>query len=400
LAIIPLLEREMSSAGEAPAREVVAWLAEYPQFEATESLLAHALDAPWTSVREDAIKALSSRPLHEYVPQLLGQLVPPIESRVTIRVSPYGAVLHQHELLRSGQTQNDLARADFMETAWRPGRISYPRTSLKPTSRISVRRADGHELTPEERAKAAAEIRERTRLLAWQASLRSAMIERNVAQANRVVAEQNDRIYPVLEGTTSAEVPNEPELWWDWWDTYNEQYVPPKNTRLWYGSRTQYHGPMYHVTRMSCFVAGTLVRTDVGLVPIETIQPGDRVLSQDVDSGELQYKVVTTTTQRPQAALLEIVVGDSAIQATQGHPFWVNGLGWRMAKRLNVGDVVHTLDGPRSVHEVNTKGSADAHNLVVDDFSTYFVSKAGVLVHDNKPRQPTLALTPGLVRED
>jgi hypothetical protein len=34
--------------------------------------------------------------------------------------------------------------------------------------------------------------------------------------------------------------------------------------------------------------------------------------------------------------------------------------------------------------------------LVVSDFSTYFVGKHGVLVHDNTPRQATSATVPGL----
>ena len=38
-----------------------------------------------------------------------------------------------------------------------------------------------------------------------------------------------------------------------------------------------------------------------------------------------------------------------------------------------------------------------AFNLIVADFSTYFVGKQGILVHDNTPRKPTSALLPGFV---
>ena len=36
-----------------------------------------------------------------------------------------------------------------------------------------------------------------------------------------------------------------------------------------------------------------------------------------------------------------------------------------------------------------------AYNLIVADFSTYFVAERGLLVHDNTPRKPTAALLPG-----
>ena len=44
------------------------------------------------------------------------------------------------------------------------------------------------------------------------------------------------------------------------------------------------------------FVAGTLVHTDKGLVPIEQIKVGDRVLSKpESGEGELAYKPVVNT---------------------------------------------------------------------------------------------------------
>ena len=77
----------------------------------------------------------------------------------------------------------------------------------------------------------------------------------------------------------------------------------------------------------------------------------------------------------------------------------MNGKGWRMAKRLQAGDILHTLAGPLELQQINVKGASPAFNLVIDDFATYFVGRQGILVHDNQPRQPTLVLTPGLHRE-
>ena len=52
------------------------------------------------------------------------------------------------------------------------------------------------------------------------------------------------------------------------------------------------------------------MRTQTGLVPIEQVKIGDRVLSQDPETGELAYKVVLDTTERPASPMLRITVGD------------------------------------------------------------------------------------------
>ena len=46
----------------------------------------------------------------------------------------------------------------------------------------------------------------------------------------------------------------------------------------------------------SGFTAGTLVHTETGLVPIEQLKIGDKVLSNAANgSGELIYKAITNT---------------------------------------------------------------------------------------------------------
>ena len=149
----------------------------------------------------------------------------------------------------------------------------------------------------------------------------------------------------------------------------------------------------------SCFLAGTPVRTEMGTVPIESIQPGDRVLAQDQDTGELAYQVVLTTTLRPPTKMLEIKAGGESIYTTLGHPFWVAGRGWQMAKQLKEGDLLHGLAGATPIESINAAGEHAAHNLVVDGDNTYFVGQSGLLVHDNEFRKPTRAIVPGLVRD-
>jgi hypothetical protein len=113
----------------------------------------------------------------------------------------------------------------------------------------------------------------------------------------------------------------------------------------------------------------------------------------------LTYKVVLTTTLRPPAKMVQISAGGEEIYTTLGHPFWVSGQGWRMAKQLNEGDLLHGLGGATPIQSIAPAGEHQAHNLVVDDLNTYFVGRAGLLVHDNEFRKPTRSIVPGLVRD-
>jgi intein/homing endonuclease len=131
--------------------------------------------------------------------------------------------------------------------------------------------------------------------------------------------------------------------------------------------------------------------------PIDTLEPGDLVLSQDVNTGELKYEPVLARTLRPPSEIVRISINGEELRATRGHPFWVAGTGWRMAKELGDGAMLHSLSGSTGVRSIKTDGEAEAYNLVVADFNTYLVGEHGLLVHDNMPRTPTRAILPGVV---
>jgi len=95
-----------------------------------------------------------------------------------------------------------------------------------------------------------------------------------------------------------------------------------------------------------------------------------------------------------------IRAGGDEITTTLGHPFWVDGRGWKMAKELKDGDLLHSLNGAVRIDKVENAGEEKAYNLVVDEFNTYFVGQQGLLVHDNEFRRPTRAIVPGLTADD
>lgn len=149
----------------------------------------------------------------------------------------------------------------------------------------------------------------------------------------------------------------------------------------------------------SCFPAGTIVWTATGACGIERVQVGDCVLAQESETGELAYKPIVGLTNRPPSPLVEVKAGSATIRATRGHPFWVSGLGWQMAKELQTGQRLHTITGPLEIDAVSTVPGEPCYNLIVADFNTYFVSAEKVLVHDNNIRQVTSATVPGLVEQ-
>ena len=109
------------------------------------------------------------------------------------------------------------------------------------------------------------------------------------------------------------------------------------------------------------FVAGTLVHTDKGLVPIQDIKVGDLILSKPVlfkpedGSGDIEYKPVISTFTSPKKERIfkveyfnETVAkqgekGRNYILCTSNHPFWVTRQPedlegeWLSAERLPAG---------------------------------------------------------------
>jgi hypothetical protein len=151
----------------------------------------------------------------------------------------------------------------------------------------------------------------------------------------------------------------------------------------------------------SCFAPGTVVWTQSGRLPIETIKAGDRVLAQNVETGELAYKPVLAATVRRPGPRIKIGLGRESITATPSHPFWVDGKNWQLTKQLEVGCRLHSLSGAAPVESLETvetdpSRAGYSYNLIVADFNSYFVGEQGILVHDNTPRRPTSAVVPGL----
>lgn len=375
-AAIPALELSLSTFGEIAAYEAVGIIKRIEGPEAAESLARHAIVSEWPSVRKEAIRQLQQRPPQEYVPMLLGVLRMPIRSVFQIAAGEDGQILHEHMFHQEGIEEHR--------------QLTLATTAVSPAISDDTDQQD--ELT---------RVRRRAR-----------RIETEILATNTRNSQQNQRVFEILRETTGEQFSSDPTAWWDWWKNYNEYEIATnKPVRSATRSR-QYTYQSSIPTRIAtagtggggrsceCFPQGTLVWTEIGKQTIETIRAGDRVLSQNPDTGELSYKLVTGVTLRRQAPMQTVTLGDHELTLTTGHPLWVNGSGWRMAKLLKLGDQVHCMDGAKGVSSMVKSPRGDAYNLIVDDFGSYFVTELGVLVHDNTYRKPNRAVSPGLVAKN
>ena len=140
-----------------------------------------------------------------------------------------------------------------------------------------------------------------------------------------------------------------------------------------------------------CFPAGTLVRTSHGLVPIEKITVGDRVLSRNPTSGKLEYKKVIRLARPHPDRLLRLRFAAMAqpIEATADHRFFVKGdggekPGWVAASQIKEGNSVLGRKGTWTkligVSPVETEQTV--YNFEVEENHDYFVGSSGLLVHN------------------
>jgi tetratricopeptide (TPR) repeat protein len=356
---------------------------------ATESLARHAVFAPDDAERAVAVEQLKVRDQHDYVPMLLGALSMPIESTFSVRTDGSGDVHYAHSLYREGADADWSADSNYysMQHALSGHNLLYRRKRKVledhgPAVPVATMMRDSHN----------SQLRY---------GLTAAAVETRIANANQASEALNARIIPVLTATTGKEF-DSPRQWWDYWRENNEYYAydHPVDYRYYSGTDDRFYGKPYDTvaTNPSCFVKGTPVWTKTGRRPIESLELGDLVLAQDVNTGELKYSPIIGRTVRPPSPIVKLSIDKEQVRTTRGHLFWVAGTGWRMAKELEKGAKLHGLKGSLEIASADSDGEAEAYNLVVADLDTYFVGDQGLLVHDNTPRSPTRAILPGILR--
>jgi hypothetical protein len=386
--------------------------ARIPHPDATQVLLRRAV-AGSGEVRDAACRALQKRPLHEFVPQLIAALPGKFQTQFRINTLPGGTVIHEHEIVFDGP--------DGRST------LTYEST-VHPTD-IDAAAAVTPGAIDSERRKAEA-------------------IEAEVRAREATARAFREQIQYVLRATTGFEEPDDPELLRKQYAEYygwSESNEPRRETQAHVYEYAAYYplrprqaeivqmpeagpastaapsvrAPISNLRQMStepgrqmgnpfnlrafsgeCFPAGTPVLTISGARPIEDLKPGDRVLAQDLATGELAYKAVGERTLRQGIKLVSVHFSDSSITSTYGHPYWVVGRGWRVAGHLKPGDRLRSLERDLIVDRVEEAAPREVYNLVVSDLATFFVGQQRLLVHDDTALAPAPFVLPGLAIRD
>ena len=161
------------------------------------------------------------------------------------------------------------------------------------------------------------------------------------------------------------------------------------------GSRGARGGPSHLRT---CFVAGTLVRVRDGYRPIEEIRSGDTVRAYNEETGEIVWAKVTETFVRTANEIHTVALENGErIQTTWSHRFYVIRVGnryagsrssvrgeWVEARSLRTGDALVLEDGRTiRIASLTVESRTErVYNFSVEGAHTYFVSRTGVLVHN------------------
>ena len=350
---------------------------------------------------EMALKQVKAYPQEVYVPELLGLLREPTQTEIEYQFNAKGELLIHRALFSETMNEKQVVRLQRLVRVNAPvshiqkisATASLMTSGYNGLSSIHGLFADGS--TPAEIA--ADEI------AASQDALESqTQFEQSLQQSNAELKQSSQRIYGVLTQTTGQSLAETPEAWWDWWREANVRTASRKPLRHSAYSqvdeaRVQVSGALVgSFQARSCLISGTLVQTQSGLRPIDLIQVGDLVLSQNVESGELCLKPVLQTTVRPPLSTLRIVTEAGEIQATAGHRWFVSGKGWLMTKELQADMLLHNAKATtRIVNMIADPLEQETFNLVVDELHTYFVGPERVLSYDNSELQPTLRAVPG-----
>lgn len=378
-AVVPM-ELILSRQSMALDKELVSHIATIESLEAVDALCRMAVFHPNKSMRDHAAKQLQTRNVFDYVPTMLASMSTPWLSQVDVRANNRGQIVYRHTLFRQGQEENRALQQDRMFQA------------AQQTRNATAEIAD--------------QARDRIRAEAGLTTMAQASENVRIEQLNR-------RICAALRMATEEPLGDDPRAWWSWWNDRNEVFyasVKPtdidrrgRSTVLLNEEQPRSSLPSAmapETRRHECLVAGTLIETEFGPVAVEDIQLGDRVLTKNINTGELVFKPVIRPTVRPTTVLFEIELEDEVVKSSGGHPFWVSGQGWVKARELKSGMPIHTVDGVVTVKSVKENGRAVTYNLVVADNSNYFVGKSRILSHDNSIREATQVVVPGLLETE
>jgi hypothetical protein len=358
---------------------------------ATRALAALAVLDEATTVRFAAIEVLRGRPPLDFVGMLVDQIHAPMRYQVEPVRGPGspGALLIETPRYKMLRTYD--APPVFQPGANFFGYVGYDPNGMPiVASGKEMRRLSMEWNVPGLNSNFVA-IEQRTLGLIAQANLKATAslqqlisdvhaIEQSNAQTTRLNGQIVSTLQSAVDAPTSLDSGNE-DGWHKWWyDRLGYRYDAPDQVQVAVSAAPQYPAPSIR----SCFVAGTPVKTLDGLRPIEVLQVGDKVLSQDTTTGALTFQPIQVVHHNPPGSTVQLTLdnGETLVPSVY-HRFWRAGRGWAIARDLRPGDVLRTLEGLARIDAIAAGPVEALYNLDVAESRTFFVGAHSALVHDN-----------------
>lgn len=93
----------------------------------------------------------------------------------------------------------------------------------------------------------------------------------------------------------------------------------------------------------NCFVAGTLISTENGLIPIDKLGDGGNVLAYCHDTEQYVYRKIRAWREKKSSDIVEIRTANGhKVRCTADHRIYITGQGYREAHSLKAGDKLRT----------------------------------------------------------
>ena len=151
-------------------------------------------------------------------------------------------------------------------------------------------------------------------------------------------------------------------------------------------------------TQKVCFVAGTKVLSENGLINIEDIKKGMKVYSYNEETKQVEVNEVKNTfINYVDYDMYKIYIENEIIESTNKHPYYIKNRGWIEARDLQIGDILITPENKeieiKNIEIVKYVGNKlkEVYNIEVNNNHNYFVGENKVLVHNwyvsNSPAQ-------------
>ena len=150
------------------------------------------------------------------------------------------------------------------------------------------------------------------------------------------------------------------------------------------------------------FLAGTLVKTSVGYVPIEQLKIGDSVLSYDFSECCVVESKVVQVTRRQASMCIQLFLNNQKVYTDQAQRFYAikdHKMGWVFAKDFTREFLLHNSNSDLVPLGANLEKlqtgleQVDVYSLTVAQYHNFFVSEQDVLVHNVGFVIPILTIT-------